>query len=165
MVDPSVQGAIPLYVARAQCSFLADETMEVKEDGGEGRRRRKARRRRARRRGSFCSHLESAQLDAVCHFFTFLPSPFRAPLSSRPFSPFLFVSPSFPVRVSHPVALSSLPFATSSSLPVFPSLFLPLSLSLRPGVSSSTADALCLGETRLETPRGAILRRFRPLPS
>lgn len=106
-----------------------------------------------------------AQLDAVCHFFTFLPSPFRALLSSCPFSPFLFVSPSFPVRVSHPVALSSLPFATSSSLPVFPSLFLSLSLSLRPGVSSSTADALCLGETRLETPRGAILRRFRPLPS
>lgn len=41
MVDPSVQGAIPLYVARAQCSFLADETMEVKEDGGEGRKKKK----------------------------------------------------------------------------------------------------------------------------
>lgn len=40
-MDPSVQGAIPLYVARAQCSFLADETMEVKEDGGEGRRKKK----------------------------------------------------------------------------------------------------------------------------
>lgn len=165
MVDPSVQGAIPLYVARAQCSFLADETMEVKEDGGEGRRRRKARRRRARRRGSFCSHLESATRRGLPLFHV---SPFALPRSSllSPFlSPFLFVSPSFPVRVSHPVALSSLPFATSSSLPVFPSLFLPLSLSLRPGVSSSTADALCLGETRLETPRGAILRRFRPLPS
>lgn len=37
----SVQGAIPLYVARAQCSFLADETMEVKEDGGEGRKKKK----------------------------------------------------------------------------------------------------------------------------
>lgn len=33
--------AIPLYVARAQCSFLADETMEVKEDGGEGRKKKK----------------------------------------------------------------------------------------------------------------------------
>lgn len=88
MVDPSVQGAIPLYVARAQCSFLADETMEVKEDGGEGRRRRKARRRRARRRGSFCSHLESATRRGLPLFHV---SPFALPRSSL-LLPFLALS-------------------------------------------------------------------------
>lgn len=70
-----------------------------------------------------------AQLDAVCHFFTFLPSPFRAPLLSCPFSTFLFVSPSFPVRVSHPVALSSL------SLSLLPRLYLSLPLSLSLSIS------------------------------
>lgn len=95
-----------------------------------------------------------AQLDAVCHFFTFPPSPL-ALLRSRPFSPFLFVSPSFPVRASHPVVLSRPSLSPLSRLSLSP--------SLSPG--ASTTDALCLGEVRLETPRGAILRRFRPLPS
>lgn len=67
-----------------------------------------------------------AQLDAVCHFFTFLPSPFRALLSSCPFSPFLFVSPSFPVRAS------VTPSPSRPSLSLLPRLYLssPLSFSL-----------------------------------
>lgn len=64
-----------------------------------------------------------AQLDAVCHFFTFPPSPL-ALLRSRPFSPFLFVSPSFPVRASHPVVLSRpSPSPLSLSLPPFPRVY------------------------------------------
>lgn len=126
MVDPSVpRSNPPLYVARAQCSFLADETTEVKEDGGEGRRRRKARRRRARRRGSFCSHLESATRRGLPLFHV---SPFALPRSSSP------LALSLPFSLFHLLSLcaSVTPSPSRPSLSLLPRPYLssPLSFSL-----------------------------------
>lgn len=146
--DPPVRNAdrMPLF---------ADETMEEEEEEKKEERREED---EQEEEVAFVP-TSRAQLDAVCHFFTFPPLPFRAsPLAlSLPFSLFHLLSLCAPV--TPPVALSS-PY-----LSPLPRLYLSLFLSLPGYASSSTADALCLGETRLETPRGAILRRFRPLPS